>query len=38
LYAALNAIPAGFPPAGSGFYAADKQKKRAEKVNKRIRI
>ena len=23
-----------FPPAGSAFYAADKQKKRAEKVNK----
>jgi hypothetical protein len=28
----------GEPPAGIAFYAADKLKERAEKVNKRIRI
>ena len=28
----------GAPPAGIAFYAADKLKKRAEKVNKHIRI
>ena len=34
LSAASNALPADSPPAISEFYASDKQKKRAEKVNK----
>ena len=34
LSAAQNAPPAGGRPAGGAFCAADKQKKRAEKVNK----
>ena len=31
-------MPDGAPPAGIAFYAADKLKKHAEKVNKHIRI
>ncbi len=29
---------AGLPPAGSAFYAADEREKRAEKVNKHVKI
>jgi hypothetical protein len=34
LSSAQNALPAGEKPAGSAPHAADKQDKRAEKVNK----
>ena len=34
LSAEQNSLPGGLPPIGSAFYAADKQDRRAEKVNK----
>ena len=38
LSAAQNEPPAGRPSAGGAFYAAGKQKKRTEKVNKHCLI